>query len=73
MFIIPDYVTLGFIALGIILLAAERIVSRFGKCSKKEQIVGTIHEIRDMFAELSLKLECLDKKKSSEEENTQTL
>ena len=57
MFITLDYVTLSIIAVGMVLLVAERCVKRFGHCERKEKIVSMIHELRELFLDVSSRAE----------------
>lgn len=57
MFLTIDYITLGVIALGVVLLVAERAVKKFGKCEKKDNIALMLHDLRELFLEMSSKSE----------------
>lgn len=68
MFLTLDYITLSVIALGVVLLVAERSVKRFGRCSEKDKIADMIHDLREMFLEVSSR--SVGSKSSSDEIDT---
>lgn len=53
---LADYVVLITVLACILLLLVERLVSRYGECEHKDEVLKFLHEMRGML----MKLECRD-------------